>query len=435
MNRPRSSALAALLAVGLASAGCKDSLAPNPSRPRTPYAPEGSPTSPYAPNQPQPQAPREPPKQAFLAAPPATMHPLASAKDGATFGGGAVRYLGYEWAPAQPFPGGLMRLTHYWKVEKPLAGGDWTIFVHLERPGEPGIVVNGDHVAISGSLPTSEWKPGQLFRDDELLRLPPQLSGKALDLYVGLFQGETRLPLDDPKLGAENRLHVGEIPIGDGPSAPLPTYRAARAKGPIVIDGKLDEADWQRAAPVQLVRSLDGAPTKLPTQARILWDDQNLYVGFQCEDPDVWSSYTKHDEPLYNEEAVEVFIDADGDGKTYDELELSPANVTFDAYFPARRQGMDLTWESGMKTAVVVDGTLNDPSDVDRGWTAELAIPIAKLSSVPHVPPQPGDRWRLNLYRLDWSQNRKVNEGSAFSPLFQPDFHNLPRFGWLEFEK
>ncbi|MHB1846475.1 MAG: carbohydrate-binding family 9-like protein [Deltaproteobacteria bacterium] len=423
--------LACCAALLVTAGSCKDSLAPNPSHPIQPPG-AGSPSSPYAPTLPPEQ--RQPPKQAFLAAPPDSLKKLAAAPGGATFGGGAVRYLGYEWAPAQPFAGGVMRLTHYWKVEKPLPG-DWEIFVHLERPGQPGVVVNADHVAIQGTYPTSLWKAGQIFRDDELLRLPPQLPGKALDMFVGLFQGDARLPLDDPKLGQENRLHVGEIPLGEGPSAALPVYEAVHTTGPIRIDGKLDEPDWKRAATVTLVRSLDGGPTKAKTQAKLLWDDANLYVAFVCEDKDIWSSYTKHDEPLYNQEAVELFVDADGDGKTYNELELSPANVTFDAYFPARRQGMDMTWESGMKTAVVVDGTLNDPSDVDRGWTAELSVPIAKLAAVPHVPPLPGDRWRINLYRLDWSDNRKTNEGSAFSPLFQPDFHNLPRFGWLEFKK
>jgi hypothetical protein len=86
-----------------------------------------------------------------------------------------------------------------------------------------------------------------------------------------------------------------------------------------------------------------------------------------------------------------------------------------------------------MVSAVKVDGTLNDPSDVDKGWTAEAKIPLKSFAAVPHMPPLVGDKWRINLYRLDWYANRKINEGSAFSPLYQGDFHNLPRFGWLEF--
>ena len=90
-------------------------------------------------------------------------------------------------------------------------------------------------------------------------------------------------------------------------------------------------------------------------------------------------------------------------------------------------------WESGMKTAVKVRGTVNDPSDRDDGWTAVMQIPIASLSEVPNVPPKVGDRWRFNAYRLEHLQRRQV-EGQAFSPLFIGDFHALPRFGWLAFK-
>jgi hypothetical protein len=425
--------LSVLLALSvIALCGCRDSQAPNPAEPSGAGGTRGG-TAPVAQRDAASKV-----SAAQLVAPPATMRAVAPGPIGATFGGGAVRYLGYEVAPARPTPGAAMRLTHYWQVEKPL-DGDWTIFVHLEASGLPGVLVNGDHVALQGSYPTSQWRVGTIFRDDEMLRLPPRLPGQSLDLYVGLFRGDQRLGLDQPALGAENRLKVGTLPLGADPrNAPLPVYKAARATGPITIDGKLEEPDWKGAVSTgPFVRSMDGGPTKFRTEAKLLWDDKNLYVAFICQDEDVWTSYTKHDEPLYNQEVVEIFIDADGDGRTYNELEISPANVTFDAYFEERRKDLEkaITWESGMKTAVVVDGTLNNPGDADKGWIAEAAIPIANLAAVPHVPPLVGDKWRINLYRLDWYSDRKVNEGSAFSPLFMGDFHNLPRFGWLEFGK
>lgn len=412
-------------------AACRDPNAPNP---------EGPPGATPAAAQPATVTPQDAAARidsAQLAAPPPTMHAVAAVAPGATFEGGALRYLGYEWLPAQPFPGGVMRLTHYWQVLKPIQG-DWTVFVHLEMPGTPGVAVNGDHVPLGGLYPTSQWRAGTIFRDDELLRLPPQLTGKALDLYVGLFQGDVRMTLDQAPLGRENRLHAGQIPLGEGPNATLPVYQVRRTKGPIAIDGKLDEADWQRAPwTPSFVRSLDGGKTKYDTKAKLLWDDQNLYVAFRCEDPDVWAHLTKHDDPLYDQDdVVELFVDADGDGKTYNELEISPANVTFDADFKERRKDLEkaMTWDSGMRTAVVIDGTLNQGNDQDRGWTVEAAVPIAKLDAVPHVPPKPGDRWRANLYRLDRSTGGRTNEGSAWSPLFVGDFHALSRFGWLEFE-
>jgi hypothetical protein len=94
---------------------------------------------------------------------------------------------------------------------------------------------------------------------------------------------------------------------------------------------------------------------------------------------------------------------------------------------------MDLSWDSGLQSAVKVNGTIDDPSDRDQGWTVEMKIPFARLHAVPHLPPRPGDRWRFNLYRLDLP-DRKNAQGQAFSPLFVGDFHAVDRFAWLVFE-
>jgi hypothetical protein len=168
------------------------------------------------------------------------------------------------------------------------------------------------------------------------------------------------------------------------------------------------------------------------TTARLLYDDQNLYVSFDCEDPNIWGTLFKRDDPIYGQEAVEIFIDADGDQRTYNEIEVSPNNTLFDAYFPERRAGMDLSWDSGTRSAVKFKGTINNPTDRDEGWTVEMAVPYARLAKVPHVPPKKGDQWRFNLYRLDGDAGRQ--QGMAFSPLFVGDFHHLPRFGRLNFD-
>jgi hypothetical protein len=259
----------------------------------------------------------------------------------------------------------------------------------------------------------------------------PPAGGYSFRVLLGFWLGDRRLEVDANSAQAgENRM-LG--PILESPSLAVPEYRAKRSARPPVIDGLLDDEVWKQATPVELVRSLDGGKPSLRTVARLAYDDQNLYVSFDCEDSDVWGTLLRRDDPIYNEEAVEVFIDADADGKTYNEIEVSPNNTVFDAYFPARRQGMDTSWDSGMTSAVKVRGTLNNPSDRDDGWSVEMQIPIARLANVPHVPPRKGDRWRFNLYRLEHIDRRAV-EGSAFSPPLVGDFHHLPRFGWLVFD-
>lgn len=215
-------------------------------------------------------------------------------------------------------------------------------------------------------------------------------------------------------------------------SAPPPEYALAFAPSPPQLDGQLDDAVWARAQPVVLRGSFDGAHPRLRTELRMLYDRDFLYAAFDCEDPDVWGTLLERDQPLYTQEVVELFVDADGDGRAYQELEVSPHNVVFDAFFPARRQGMDLSFDSKLRSAVRVDGTLDDSSDLDRGWQVELRVPLSVFAPSVPIEQRVGARWRFNAYRLELNR-RKVTEGQAFSPLYQGDFHNLPRFGVMRF--
>ena len=206
-------------------------------------------------------------------------------------------------------------------------------------------------------------------------------------------------------------------------------YRVHRAAAALTIDGSLLEGAWDRAERTgRFLRSLDGKAAGAATEARLLWDDEALYVAFQCEDANVTTPFTRDDEKLYTSNVVEIFLNPSGDLAHYVEIEVAPSNALFDASFTGRRAGMDLAWSSGAQHAVQVDGTLNDPRDVDRGWTVELAIPFAKLPGAPK--PKRGDEWRFNLYRL----RQPPGEGQAYSPPMVGDFHALQKFATLRFE-
>jgi hypothetical protein len=346
---------------------------------------------------------------------------------GATFGGGAVAYLGSRVTPAQASPGQSVMLSHYFKALRPAPQG-YGFFVHIIDPATGQMLMNADHEFQQGLAPLGTWPVGKIVEDTHTVPMP-QVPARVV---LGFWRDDERLPVDDPTAhDGSNRMWGPKLGGGEAPS--LPEYKVQRAKKPPVIDGALDDEVWKEATGVVLRGSFDGRPVALRTEARLVYDDTNLYVSFDAEDPDVWGTLLKRDDPIYNEEVVEVFLDANADGKTYNELQVSPHNVIFDAYFPARRQGMDTGWDSGMKTAVKVRGTIDNPSDRDERWTAELQIPFARLAEVPNVPPKKGDRWRFNLYRLEHLGRSSV-EGQSFSPTFVGDFHALPRFGWLIFE-
>jgi hypothetical protein len=349
-------------------------------------------------------------------------------RSGGSWAGGAILYLGSRVSPAKPGPGEQVTLAHYFQAVKPTPHG-FRFFVHVVDATTGAMVFNADHEIQGGALPLESWPIGRVIEDVHSVRMPPR--GGSVRVLLGFWLGDRRLEVDGPSAQAGGNRMAG--PLLDSPTETIPEYHAKRASKPPVIDGLLDDEVWKLATPVELVRSLDGGKPSLRTLARLAYDDQNLYLSFDCEDPDVWGTLLQRDDPIYNEEVVEVFIDADADGKTYNEIEVSPNNTVFDAYFPTRRQGMDTGWDSGMTSAVKVRGTLNDPSDRDDGWSVEMQIPIARLAKVPHLPPRRGDRWRFNLYRLEHIGRRAV-EGYAFSPPLVGDFHHLPRFGWLVFD-
>lgn len=198
--------------------------------------------------------------------------------------------------------------------------------------------------------------------------------------------------------------------------------------------------EWSKAVEIILVKADFGETTKLKTTAKLLWDDQNLYVAFYCEDHDIWGTMMEHDDPIYEEEVVEVFLSPNGDLTDYFELEVSPNNITWDGRIrnstglrPDDENGKLWTC-NGLRTDVQVVGTLDDHTDHDTCWSVEMAIPFRELTTAPNIPPKPGDIWRMNLCRID---RTPTSELQSWSPVLRSPigFHTPARFGFLIFEE
>jgi hypothetical protein len=197
------------------------------------------------------------------------------------------------------------------------------------------------------------------------------------------------------------------------------------------VDGRIDDEPWKAAATLEMVRNRDGAQAPRKTEARLLYDDEFLYFAFRVEDDNVWSTYEQRDAHLWKEEVVEVFIQADPEKPSYLELEVNPKGAFLDIYLLDIRKPLPYeSWNShGVRWAALVDGTVDGQAG-DRGWSSEIALPLRDAATAKHLPPKPGDRWRLNLYRID----RKPFELLlAWSPTLVNDFHTPARFGEIVF--
>jgi hypothetical protein len=370
-------------------------------------------------------------KENILSAPPASMRYTVNADLE-----GKLTYLGMDVDTQTVTPGKPFTLTHYWKVNEPITD-DWRIFVHLEAPGQKTNHLNADHIPIAGKYPVHSWKKGEIIRDIHRVSVPASWRAPGVEIYTGLWKGPLRMKINSGPRDGENRVLCANIPTESvAPPQPKRIVATKVKEGTIKLDGKLDEAAWKTAASTGLfVNSVDGGKAAQTTEAKVLWDDKYLWVAFQMQDSDVWSTLDKRDDKLWTQEAVELFIDADGDGKTYVELQANPKGAIFDSYLPRYRENQN-DFDSGMKVAVNVDGTVDNRNDADKGWTVEMQIPLAaakgKEASMKNVPPAPGASWRVNFFRMDLPQG-KPQAGTAWSPPMVADFHALAKFGELVF--
>ena len=186
---------------------------------------------------------------------------------------------------------------------------------------------------------------------------------------------------------------------------------------PIQVDGILDDASWADVPWTTDFVDIEGdrRPVPVPryrTRAKMLWDDQYLYVAAELEEPHVWANLTEHDSIVYHDPDFEIFIDPDHDHLDYYEVEVNPLGTIFDLLLKRTYDAggpADHDWEfDGMRYAVHIDGTLNDASDTDRGWSVEFALPwttMAEYSKVPS-PPAVGDVWMINFSRVEWQHEQ-----------------------------
>jgi hypothetical protein len=231
-------------------------------------------------------------------------------------------------------------------------------------------------------------------------------------------------------------------------------YTSKQIKGSIEIDGKLNEPEWESAKWTTDFVDIEGVKMPKPfhqTGCKVLWDKDNLYVAAVLKETDLWASLINHDATIYLDNAFEVFIDPNGDGKNYYEIEVNALNAVWDLMLdkPYRDGGIaNSRWNAtGMKTAVSLQGSLNNPMDRDFGWSVELAIPWKDL--IADKAPNSGDIWRVNFLRVQWQLDvvdgkyikRKISNNDkplisywVWTPQHAINMHLPECWGFLHFE-
>ncbi|WP_229253624.1 carbohydrate-binding family 9-like protein [Dyadobacter sp. NIV53] len=215
-------------------------------------------------------------------------------------------------------------------------------------------------------------------------------------------------------------------------------YICQRSEKAIKIDGRLDDRSWKNAKWSDSFVDIEGNKKPLPlqqTKVKMLWDDEHLYIAAVLDEEHIWAYQNKKDQIVYLENDFEVFIDPDGDTKNYYELEINAINNTFDLFLPktyCNGGRAQLKWDiKELKSAVSVDGTVNNAADKDKKWTVEIAIPFASLSkeNVPAIYPKNKSEWRINFSRVNWQHN--VTDGKYSRKKDTKTNQTLPEYNWV----
>lgn len=218
-----------------------------------------------------------------------------------------------------------------------------------------------------------------------------------------------------------NRPASKEPAIAYPPQAPFdpPTYVCYKAPGTIRIDGKLNPEEWDAIPWTSDFVDIEGDKRPKPflqTRAKMAYDENGMYFAAVMEEPHVWATLNQHDTVIYHDNDFEIFIDPSDDTHNYLEYEVNAKGTDWDLFLtkPYRDHPQVLNnWEfAGMQSAVYVDGTLNNPDDTDRSWSAEVFIPWHSIYQVMRgkEKPEAGEQIRVNFSRVQWTTDVRNGE-------------------------
>jgi hypothetical protein len=264
-----------------------------------------------------------------------------------------------------------------------------------------------------------------------MVKLPPY--PRAILLILALHAPLSFPDLGPPSGSGQARATIVSAALAQDTAVDLPHYTILRTAGPIDIDGNLDEPSWQAVVPVDnFLFPWWNEGEQEPTEARMLWDDKNLYVSFIAHDKHISATLTRRDDPVSRDDAVEVFVAPEADDVSqYFNFEFNALGTILDR---SPHDNRSSSWNAvGIAVAITIDGTLNDEADEDRLWVTEIAIPFANFEAfAPRLPPSDGDTWRLNLYRIGGQVNPQFSVWSN-TQTEKPQYHVPERFGIVDY--
>lgn len=234
-------------------------------------------------------------------------------------------------------------------------------------------------------------------------------------------------------------------------------YIVTKTQEALTIDGIANESSWKRTLFTDNFIDIEGVKTpKFDTKIKMLWDDNYLYVYSEMQEPHIWANLKQRDTIIFYNNDFEVFLDPSGEGRNYVEIEINSLNTVWDLFLdkPYRVGGKaNSEWNlNSLKTAVHIQGSLNNSKDIDSFWTVEMAIPLKPLVELKgnlQTFPKEGEQWRINFSRVEWDYEiinekyQRKKESNKFLKEYNwvwsnqkvINVHEPEKWGFLQFTK
>ena len=228
-----------------------------------------------------------------------------------------------------------------------------------------------------------------------------------------------------------------EITYAPQPAFNPPTYVCYKTPAPITIDGKLTAEEWGAVPWTNDFTDIEGEKRPAPhfrTRAKMAYDDKGMYFAALLEEPHVWATLTEHDAVIYYDNDFEIFLNPTNDTHNYLEYEVNALGTDWDLYLsrPYRDNPEVLNnWEfAGMRKAIHIDGTLNNPGDTDKSWSIEVFIPWSSIYQVQRgkEKPEAGEQLRVNFSRVEWTT--EVKDGK-YVKIPMPGEDKIREYNWV----
>ena len=232
------------------------------------------------------------------------------------------------------------------------------------------------------------------------------------------------------------------IPVSETtkPASDAAVYKVSKLKSAIKIDGDWNKAQWKKVKPIDIALYMGTeSPFKPQVQAKMMYDDSNVYVIFRVKDRFVKSTLTKFNDQVSTDSCVEFFFAPDSElPLQYFNLEINAGGTPLMYYITKPMSGLTILKdeemeqiEIGHSLPSVVDPEITEPVT----WTLEYRVPLSMLKTYSNVTkPAPGVVWKANFYKTGSKTSNKNYLTWSFVDNPAPNFHLPQFFGTLKFQ-